>query len=434
MQHKRLKSSKIGIIGMGYVGLPLACAFSKHFPVVGFDINKKRIDELNDGFDQTGEVDSSTLTNNPLMTLTTNQSLLESCNIYIVTVPTPVDKWKKPDLSALIESSNLISSVLSPGDLVIFESTVYPGVTEEICGEIIANGSSLTLARTDEDIGPCFFLGYSPERINPGDKHRGIEQITKITSGLTPNTATTVDNLYSTIIKAGTHKTPTIKEAEAAKVIENIQRDVNIALVNEFAIIFDRLNIDTKAVLEAAGTKWNFLKFWPGLVGGHCIGVDPYYLTHKAAEIGYNPEIILAGRRLNDNMSHYVATKIIKLMLNKCISLNNANVLVLGIAFKENCPDMRNSKVFDLISTLRGYHCAVDVYDPLVDATEASEHLGNSFISFPEKGSYDAIVMAVAHDAFLNLGVENIKLFGRERHVLFDVKYALNQKDVDGRL
>lgn len=428
------KTIKIAVIGLGYVGLPLAVAFAKYFSVVGYDINKKRVTELNAGVDRTGEVDIAKLKGDKVPTFTSDALCLEDCNIFIVTVPTPIDQRNKPDLSALKNTSHLIGRFVKNGDVVIFESTVYPGVTEEVCGPIISETSGLNIALSDMGCDPCFYLGYSPERINPGDATRTIDNIVKVTSGSTPDSACFIDELYQTIISAGTHKAESIKIAEAAKVIENTQRDVNIGLVNEFSLIFDKLGIDTQAVLEAAGTKWNFLKFWPGLVGGHCIGVDPYYLTHKAIEIGYNPEIILAGRRLNDSMSQHAARKLKGLMLEHDIDLNGSRILVLGLTFKENCPDTRNSKIFDLINSLSRSFCDVDVYDPLVVEDETVKTSGVNLISSPSENSYDAILLAVPHAEFLDAGLSRIRSYGRSKHVLFDLKYAFTKEQTDGRL
>ncbi len=422
-----LSDVKIAIIGLGYVGLPLAVEFGKHFPTLGFDIKAGRIAELETGRDRTLEVSERELQEAIQLRYTSDPKQLAECNTYIVTVPTPIDEFKRPDLSALTAASDMLATLMLPGDVVIFESTVYPGATEEVCIPIIEQASGL---KYNQD----FFAGYSPERINPGDKTHRLVNITKVTSGSTLETAAHVDALYQTIIKAGTHLTSSIRVAEAAKVIENTQRDLNIALVNELALIFERLGLDTHEVLEAAGTKWNFLPFYPGLVGGHCIGVDPYYLTHKAQEIGYHPEIILAGRRINDHMGEHVVDRIIKLMTREAINVVGAKALILGLAFKENCPDIRNTKVIDIVSALRGYHVEVDVYDPCVDAAEACAEHELSLVREPLAGTYDAIVLAVAHDQFIALGADGIKAFGKTNHVLFDVKNCLPRSAVTGRL
>jgi len=419
--------TKIAVIGLGYVGLPLAVEFGIKMPVIGFDINKPRIDELNSGVDNTLEVSSEELAEAAKLSYSSDVNDLKSCNIYIVTVPTPIDKFKKPDLTPLEKASLMLGGVISKGDIVIYESTVYPGATEEVCIPIIEKESGLVF---NED----FYAGYSPERINPGDKEHRVSTILKVTSGSTPEVADIVDNLYKQIITAGTHKASSIRVAEAAKVIENTQRDVNIALINELALIFNRLNINTEEVLIAAGTKWNFLPFRPGLVGGHCIGVDPYYLTHKAQEIGYNPEMILAGRRLNDNMGCYVVSQVVKLMLQKRIHVNDSKVLMMGLTFKENCPDLRNTRVTDMIDELHSLGVTVDVYDPWVDKEEALHEYNIEPIDSPEKGMYDAIILAVGHDEFKSMGVEEIREYGKQKHVLYDIKYILPSKDVDGRL
>jgi len=419
--------SKIAIIGLGYVGLPLAVEFGKHFATTGFDIRAGRIDDLRRGIDATLEVSAEELRQSPQLRFSCDQADLADCNVYIVTVPTPIDSAKRPDLSPLVKASELIGGVLKAGDVVVYESTVYPGCTEEVCVPILERVSGLAFNRD-------FFAGYSPERINPGDKQHRVTNILKVTSGSTPATAEFVDALYRRIIAAGTHKAANIKVAEAAKVIENTQRDVNIALINELALIFDRLGIDTLDVLEAAGTKWNFLPFRPGLVGGHCIGVDPYYLTHKAQEVGYHPEVILAGRRINDGMGAFVAAQTVKLMARKGINPVGARVLVLGLAFKENCPDVRNTRVVDILSALRDYRAAVDVYDPWVDAVEAEHEYGIRPVPQPATGAYDAIIIAVGHQQFRDLGADGIRAFGKPGAVLFDVKYVLPRDAVDGRL
>ena len=422
-----LDKTKIGMIGLGYVGLPLAVEFGKHFPTVGFDINAPRIAELRQGKDSSLEVDADELAQAKHLTYTTNPDDLSACNVYIVTVPTPVDKHKRPDLTPLIKASQTLGKIMKKGDIAIFESTVYPGATEEVCVPIIESLSSM---KYNQD----FFAGYSPERINPGDKEHRVVNILKVTSGSTPEIAEFVDSLYRSIITAGTHKASSIRVAEAAKVIENTQRDVNIALINELALIFNRLGIDTLEVLEAAGTKWNFLPFRPGLVGGHCIGVDPYYLTHKAQEIGYLPEVILAGRRINDGMGPYVAQRVIKMMIQRRVHVANANVLVMGLTFKENCPDLRNTKVVDIIGELQSYHAHVDVYDPWISHKEAEHEYGITPVSTLEPGKYDAIILAVAHRQFHEMGVEKIRALGKPQAVLFDVKYILPVDQVDGRL
>jgi len=422
-----LTDTKIAIIGLGYVGLPLAVEFGKHYSTIGFDINTQRINELRDGVDNTLEVESEELQASSQLSFTNQLNDIEDCNCYIVTVPTPVDKHRQPDLSPLRGASKSIAAVISKGDTVIYESTVYPGATEEVCIPIIEAESGLKF-NTD------FFAGYSPERINPGDKEHRVTTILKVTSGSTPEVADYVDSLYASIITAGTHKASSIKVAEAAKVIENTQRDLNIALVNELSLIFHRLGIDTLEVLEAAGTKWNFLPFRPGLVGGHCISVDPYYLTHKAQEIGYNPEVILAGRRINDGMGAHVVERVVKLMTQRRIHVVDSKILILGLAFKENCPDLRNTRVVDIIDELNGYHANIDVYDPWVNAEEAMEEYGIKLVESPTAGDYDAIILAVGHNQFKTLGSEGIRAFGKENSVLFDVKYLLPKDEVDARL
>jgi len=422
-----LSNTKLAIIGLGYVGLPLAVEFGKKMPVIGFDINQPRIKELSSGTDSTLEVSEDELKQATQLQYTFDIESLKACNVYIVTVPTPIDKTKNPDLSPLVNASKMLGEVISTGDIVIYESTVYPGATEEVCIPEIENISGL---QYNQD----FFAGYSPERINPGDKEHRVTTILKVTSGSTPEIADYVDELYRSVITAGTHKASSIKVAEAAKVIENTQRDVNIALINELSLIFNRLNIDTEEVLLAAGTKWNFLPFRPGLVGGHCIGVDPYYLTHKAQEIGYNPEMILAGRRLNDNMGPYVVSEVIKLMLKKHIHVSESKILIMGLTFKENCPDLRNTRVVDMIEELDSYGISVDVYDPWVNKDEAIHEYAVHPIEKPETGTYDAIILAVSHHQFKEMGAENIHLLGKENHVLYDIKYLLNTDEVDGRL
>ena len=423
----KLDETRLAVIGLGYVGLPLAVEFGKNIPVIGFDIQKSRVNELKNGVDNTLEVDDAELAEAKLLSYTTDTNKLENCNVFIVTVPTPIDKNKNPDLTPLIKASEMLGSVISKGDIVIYESTVYPGATEEVCVPIIENASKLQFNKD-------FYAGYSPERINPGDKEHRVTTILKVTSGSNTEVANYVDDLYSSIITAGTHKASSIKVAEAAKVIENTQRDVNIALINELAIIFERLNISTEEVLIAAGTKWNFLPFRPGLVGGHCIGVDPYYLTHKAQEIGYNPEMILAGRRLNDNMGCYVVSQIIKLMLQKKIHVKDSNILIMGLSFKENCPDLRNTRVVDMIEELAVYEANIDVYDPWVDKGAAKNEYGLTLLNEIDKNKYDAIIVAVAHDEFKNIGIDTLHSFGKDNHILYDLKYILPEDHVDGRL
>ncbi|MCO8068316.1 Vi polysaccharide biosynthesis UDP-N-acetylglucosamine C-6 dehydrogenase TviB [Acinetobacter schindleri] len=418
---------KIAIIGLGYVGLPLAVEFGKKVPVVGFDIHQKRIDELRSGRDHTLEVSPEELAQATQLTYSAELNDLKDCNFFIVTVPTPIDEFKQPDLTPLIKASQSIGQVLSKDDVVVYESTVYPGATEETCIPVLEEVSGL---KFNQD----FFAGYSPERINPGDKLHRVTNILKITSGSTPEVADFVDEVYNLIIEAGTHKAPSIKVAEAAKVIENTQRDVNIALINELAVIFNKMEIDTEAVLHAAGTKWNFLPFRPGLVGGHCIGVDPYYLTHKAQSIGYHPEIILAGRRLNDGMGAYVVTQLVKGMIKKKIQVEGAKVLVLGLSFKENCPDIRNTKIIDIVHELQEYHIQADVYDPWVDASEAEHEYGITPVQTLENGQYDAVILAVAHDQFKAMDVDAIRGLGKANHVLYDLKYVLSQSESDLRL
>ncbi|MGH8539179.1 MAG: Vi polysaccharide biosynthesis UDP-N-acetylglucosamine C-6 dehydrogenase TviB [Stenotrophobium sp.] len=419
--------SSIAIIGLGYVGLPLAVEFGKHFPVLGFDINAGRIDELRAGKDRTREVEREELAAAAQLHFSSRPEDLRACNVFIVTVPTPVDDHKRPDFTPLIGASQIIGKVLKAGDVVIYESTVYPGATEEVCVPVLEKVSGLVFNRD-------FFAGYSPERINPGDKQHRLPSIRKVTSGSTPEIAEFVNSLYATIITAGTHKAPSIRVAEAAKVIENTQRDINIALINELALIFNRLGIDTEAVLLAAGTKWNFLPFRPGLVGGHCIGVDPYYLTHKAEAIGYHPEVILAGRRINDGMSAHVASQLIKAMMKRRIQVNGARVLVMGLTFKENCPDLRNTKVVDILRELAEYNVTVDVYDPWVSGAEAEHEYGITPIPKPQAGAYDGIILAVAHKQFAAMDANTIRKFGKPGHVLYDLKYILPADAVDLRL
>jgi len=417
----------IAIIGLGYVGLPLAVEFGKHRPVVGFDINAARIDALRAGRDSTLEVTGEELAQARHLTLTADSADLAAATIYIVTVPTPIDAHKRPDLTPLIKASETVGRALKRGDIVIYESTVYPGATEEDCVPVLERISGLRF-NTD------FFCGYSPERINPGDKAHRLPDIRKVTSGSTAATADAVDALYASIITAGTYKAQSIRVAEAAKVIENTQRDLNIALVNELAIIFNRMGIDTEAVLKAAGTKWNFLPFRPGLVGGHCIGVDPYYLTHKAEALGYHPQVILAGRRINDGMGAYVAGQMVKAMLRRRIQVDGARVLVLGLTFKENCPDLRNTRVVDVVRELADYGIAVDVHDPWADAAGARHEYGIDLVADPQEGAYDGVILAVAHDAFRAQGVAALRAYGREVHVLYDLKHLFGVDESDLRL
>jgi UDP-N-acetyl-D-galactosamine dehydrogenase len=419
--------TRIAVVGLGYVGLPLAVEFGKQYDTIGFDINAGRVAELKAGRDATLEVDAAELAGSTRLRFTADLEAIRACQVYIVTVPTPIDSAKRPDLTPLIKASEALGQVLKRGDVVVYESTVYPGCTEEVCVPILERVSGLAFNRD-------FHAGYSPERINPGDKQHRVTSILKVTSGSTPEAAAFVDRLYASIIAAGTHRASSIKVAEAAKVIENTQRDLNIALVNDLAILFNKLGIDTLEVLEAAGTKWNFLPFRPGLVGGHCISVDPYYLTHKAQEVGHHPQVILAGRRTNDGMGAYVADQVIKLMVRRGINPVRAHVLVLGLAFKENCPDLRNTRVVDIIEALEGYNVQVDVHDPWVDATEAREEYGISPIGTIEHGAYDAIVVAVGHKQFAGWGAEGIRAFGKPRSVVYDVKYVLPRDAVDGRL
>jgi len=423
----QLSNARIAIVGLGYVGLPLAVEFGKHFPTLGFDINAERIRELSSGWDRTLEVDRDELAAAPLLRYASDPAELKDCTTYIVTVPTPIDEYKRPDLTPLLRASELLGTVVTQGDVVIYESTVYPGCTEEDCIPIIERVSGLRF-NTD------FFAGYSPERINPGDKQHRVTGIVKVTSGSTPEAAAYVDALYRTIIAAGTHRASSIKVAEAAKVIENTQRDVNIALINELALIFNRLGIDTLEVLEAAGSKWNFLPFRPGLVGGHCIGVDPYYLTHKAQEIGYHPEVILAGRRINDTMGLYVTDTVVKLMTRKRIHVVDADILVMGLAFKENCPDIRNTRVIDIVREFQSYNAHVDVYDPWVDPAEAAHEYGVTTLKELPSKQYDAVIIAVAHREFVDMGVAGIRRMLKPSAVLFDIKYVLTREAADARL
>jgi UDP-N-acetyl-D-glucosamine/UDP-N-acetyl-D-galactosamine dehydrogenase len=423
----KVKGSKIAVIGLGYVGLPLAVEFGKKYQTLGFDISQKRINELNAGRDFTLEVSQSELASAAMLDFSDNLHDLKDCNIFIVTVPTPIDTHKQPDLSHLIQVSQMLGKVIGRGDIIIYESTVYPGATEEVCIPAVESTSGLKFNKD-------FYVGYSPERINPGDKEHRLENILKVTSGSTPEIAEKIDKLYKSIIIAGTHKASSIKIAEAAKVIENTQRDVNIALINELSIIFNKLGIDTLEVLEAAGTKWNFLPFRPGLVGGHCIGVDPYYLTHKAQSVGYHPEMILAGRRLNDGMGSYVVAQLIKNMVKKRIHVDGAKVIILGLTFKENCPDLRNTRIVDIIEELKEYNIAVDVYDPWCSSEEAKYEYNIDLINEPALNTYDGIILAVAHSQFKELGASAIRQYGKSNHVLYDLKYLLNKEDVDSRL
>jgi UDP-N-acetyl-D-glucosamine/UDP-N-acetyl-D-galactosamine dehydrogenase len=416
--------TRIAVIGLGYVGLPLAVAFGRRFPTLGFDINAKRIDELRRHHDHTLEASEEELREAEHLEFTSDPAALAGCNVFIITVPTPIDEYKRPDLRPLESASHTVGRAIGRGGVAIYESTVYPGATEEVCVPIIERESGL---KFNHD----FYAGYSPERINPGDKQHRLETIMKVTSGSTPEAADFVDGLYRSIITAGTHKTSSIRVAEAAKVIENTQRDVNIALINELALIFHRLGIDTHEVLEAAGTKWNFLPFRPGLVGGHCIGVDPYYLTHKAQQIGYHPDVILAGRRINDGMGSHVARRVAKLMAQRNLQTTQSNILILGLAFKENCPDLRNTKVVDIANELRSYNANVHVHDPWVNADEARQEYGLELVAQPEAGKYDAVILAVSHNEFIALGAEGIRAFGKPGAVLFDVKRALPRASVD---
>lgn len=422
-----LSEIKLAIIGLGYVGLPLAVEFGKKRSVIGFDINEKRIDELNAGHDFTLETEPEELQAAHQLSFSTQLEDLRACNCFIVTVPTPIDAHKRPDLTPLIKASETVGKVLKTGDIVIYESTVYPGCTEEDCVPVLEKYSGLKYNRD-------FFCGYSPERINPGDKEHRVTTIKKVTSGSTPEIADLVDALYNEIVTAGTHKAPCIKVAEAAKVIENTQRDLNIALVNELAIIFNRMEIDTEAVLLAAGSKWNFLPFRPGLVGGHCIGVDPYYLTHKAQAIGYHPEIILAGRRLNDNMGPYVVSQLVKAMTKRRVHVDGARILVMGLAFKENCPDLRNTRVVDIVTELKDYNCGVDIYDPWASAEQAEHEYGITPVAQLQPGTYDGIIVAVAHHQFKSMGAAAIRALGKPNHVLYDLKYLLPAAESDLRL
>lgn len=417
----------IAVIGLGYVGLPLAAEFGQRHDVVGYDLSRTRIDQLRRRHDVNLEVDEDALRRAERLTFTDDLAAIAHCTVFVVTVPTPIDEHRRPDLGPLLAASKAIGSVLKPGDLVIYESTVYPGCTEGDCVPVLERESGLAFNRD-------FFCGYSPERINPGDRTRRLPDIVKVTSGSTPEAADRVDRLYAGIVTAGTHRAPSIMVAEAAKVIENTQRDLNIALVNELAIIFQRLGLDTEDVLEAAGSKWNFLPFRPGLVGGHCIGVDPYYLTHKAQSVGHHPEIILAGRRLNDDMGRYVGGQLVKAMLARRIPVNGARVLVLGLAFKENCPDIRNTGVLNVLRELAEFECAVDVHDPWVDAAEARGEHGIETVETPEEGAYDAIVLAVGHDVFREAGASALRRYGAPTHVFYDLKYVFGAAETDLRL
>lgn len=423
----QLSELKIAVIGLGYVGLPLAVEFGKKLPVVGFDIHQKRIQELQSGQDHTLEVSPEELKQATHLSYSANLDDLRSCNFFIVTVPTPIDEFKQPDLTPLIKASTSIGKVLKKGDVVVYESTVYPGATEEACIPVLEQVSGL-------EFNQDFFAGYSPERINPGDKLHRVTNILKVTSGSTPEVADFVDAVYQLIVTAGTHKAPSIKVAEAAKVIENTQRDVNIALINELAVIFNKLGIDTEAVLQAAGTKWNFLPFRPGLVGGHCIGVDPYYLTHKAQSLGLHPEIILAARRLNDRMGEYVATQLIKEMVKQRIQVVGSKILVMGLSFKENCPDIRNTKIIDMVQALKEYELDLDIYDPWVDPKEVEHEYGLAPVNALKNNEYDAIIFAVAHDQFKQMTAADIHSLGKTKHVLYDLKYMVEKNNADLRL
>lgn len=423
----KLDNIRLAVVGLGYVGLPLAVEFGKHRSVLGFDINQSRINALDDGYDATLEVSAAELSAASQLYFSADPASLEKCNVYIVTVPTPIDEHKRPDLTPLIIASEAIGKALKKGDIVIYESTVYPGATEDDCVPVLEAVSGLAFNKD-------FFAGYSPERINPGDKAHRVTTITKVTAGSTPEAADLIDALYRSIITAGTHKVSSIRVAEAAKVIENTQRDLNIALVNELSMIFSRLGIDTEEVLQAAGTKWNFLPFRPGLVGGHCIGVDPYYLTHKAQSIGYHPEVILAGRRINDGMGRFVASELVKAMLHRCIQVNGARVLVLGLTFKENCPDLRNTRVVDVVNELQEYNIQVDVHDPWINPEEAQHEYGIIPVQVPERRAYDAIILAVGHNQFQAMGAGGIRGFGKPEHILYDLKYTLSKDEADLRL
>ena len=431
---------KIAVIGLGYVGLPLSVEFGKKITTIGYDINQKRISQLKDGIDLTLEIDSFEINKSKKLTFTSSLDDISDCNIYIVTVPTPIDIHKQPVLKPLIQASEAIAGLLSHGDIVIYESTVYPGATEEVCVPILEKYSSLKhissneLNSTNLNLSKHFFTGYSPERINPGDKDRSVSQIIKVVSGSTPEIADEVQKLYNMIITAGTHKAESIKVAEASKVIENTQRDLNIALVNELSMIFNKLGIDTEDVLRAAKTKWNFMPFSPGLVGGHCIGVDPYYLTYKANEEGYYPELILAGRHINDQMGSYVVKEIIKLMSINNIGLLNAEILILGFTFKENCTDIRNTRVIDLVQGFSEVNCNVSVYDPWADSNQVMGEYSLELLENLKEGLYDVIILGVAHDEFKKIGISGIKKLGKNKHIIYDLKHIFDSKDVDGRL
>jgi UDP-N-acetyl-D-galactosamine dehydrogenase len=424
---KKMDDSKIAVIGLGYVGLPLSIEFGKAFKTIGFDTKKSRVAELKRSFDSALEVTAEEFQKSNMLSFTNDVNDIANCNIFIITVPTPIDEYKKPNLIPLITASQTVGKFLQKNDLVIYESTVYPGATEEVCIPILEKFSGLQFNKD-------FYCGYSPERINPGDKTHTITMIKKVTSGSTPEIADKVDSLYKTIITAGTYKAASIKTAEAAKVIENTQRDVNIALINELAIIFNKLGIDTESVLEAARTKWNFLPFVPGLVGGHCIGVDPYYLTTKALQVGYHPEMILAGRRINDNMGSYIADQVAKLMIKKGINLLNSNILIMGLTFKENSTDLRNTGVASMISEFKSFHCKVDVYDPKADKREALEEYNIELVDKPAKGKYEAIVFAVAHDEFKQLSIGTVRSYAAKEHLIYDAKLLFEENEVDGRL
>lgn len=422
-----LRASRIAVVGLGYVGLPLAVEFGRLYPTLGFDIDARRVERLGRGEDGNGETDATEIASASQLSFTSDPAQLHECNVFVVTVPTPVDEHKRPDFQPLIQASRTIGAALRPGATVIYESTVYPGATEEICVPELERASGLVF---NQD----FFVGYSPERINPGDRQRRLVDIPKVTSGSTPAAADYVDALYRSIIRAGTHKVSSLRVAEASKVIENTQRDANIALVNEFALIFQRLGIDTTEVLEAAGTKWNFLPFRPGLVGGHCIGVDPYYLIQKAQAAGYYPDILLACRRINDAMGEHVATDVVKLMIQRGIAVAGARILILGITFKENCPDLRNTRVVELARQFREYRAHVDIHDPWADAAEARTAYGIELVDRPEAGAYDAVILAVAHAQFRTLGARGARAFGRPQALLYDIKSLYPREDVDARL
>ncbi len=423
----KLDNTKIGVVGLGYVGLPLAIEFSKKYSVKGFDVDSIRVSELNSGFDSTLELNEDELKNAQNITYSDRLDDIVDCNLYVLTVPTPIDSDKNPDVSLLLRASEMIGSIIGKNDILIYESTVYPGATEELCVPVLEKTSGLTYNKD-------FFIGYSPERINPGDKEHRLTNIVKVTSGSNEEVAQHIDKLYASIILAGTHPAPSIKVAEAAKVIENTQRDVNIALINELSIIFNKLDIDTSDVLEAAGTKWNFLPFRPGLVGGHCIGVDPYYLTHKAQTLGYNPEVILAGRHINDGMGKYVVEQLIQNMIEKNIKIDGSRVLIMGLTFKENCPDLRNSKVIDIVSELSSKRIEIDIVDPWCSVEEAKDQYDLELLENPKKNSYEAIIIAVPHNEFFNMGISSIKALGKKNHVLFDLKSMFDKNQSDIRL